>query len=144
MPLTEKITTMDGVTTRRVIHHLMEAERSTRPYPPPRRRPHRGGGGGSSGIYLMKITGLHSDSPVSGVRMYKGDLYENGSATTRTKADVTVRIPGIPANVTLPSSGTWADVPACGGIPITATWTGASQTHTNDTVYESIGLLLIW
>lgn len=91
----------------------------------------------------LKITGLHADSPTSGVRMYKGDVYGNGTAASATLSNVTVRIPGIAANVTLPSSGAWADVPACCGMATTATWTGATATHTNDTVYEAVGLLLV-
>ena len=95
------------------------------------------------GPVLLKIHGLHPDSPVSGVRMYHGDLYANGSVAALTTADVTVRIPGIAANVTLPSWGTWADTGTCGALPITETWVGATQTHTADTVYETIGELLL-
>ena len=91
----------------------------------------------------LKITGLHADSPTTGVRMYKGDVYGNGTAASATLSNVTVRIPGIAANVTLPSSGAWADVPACCGMATTATWTGATTTHTADTVYEATGLLLV-
>lgn len=103
------------------------------------RTPVASGGGG----YLLKITGLHSDSPASGVRMYTGSIYGNGSAAVATQSNVTVRIPGIAADVTAPSYGAWADVPYCGALLTTATWTGATQTHTNDTVYEAIGLLLL-
>ncbi|NLF18387.1 MAG: hypothetical protein GX595_14215 [Lentisphaerae bacterium] len=91
----------------------------------------------------LKITGLHSDSPTTGVRMYKGDVYGAGTAASATLTGVTVRIPGIAADVTLPSSGAWADVPACCGMATTATWTGATTTHTADTVYEAVGLILV-
>lgn len=98
------------------------------------------GGGGS----LLRITGLHSDSPASGVRMYVGDIYVNGTESAATSTNVTVRIPDIAADVTLPSSGDWDDVPACIGIRTMETWTGDSETHENDTVYAAVGLLLIW
>lgn len=97
---------------------------------------------GAGGV-LLKITGTHADSPTSGVRMYTGNVYGNGSEATPTATGVTIRIPGIAANVTLPSSGAWADVPVCGAVQTTATWTGAAYTHANDTIYEVIGLLLI-
>ena len=103
-----------------------------------------GGSGGNGSAVLLKITGLHSDSPASGVRMYLGNIYANGSVATATTTGVTVRIPGIAANVTLPSYGTWADTGTCGAIQTTQTWTGATTTHTDDTVYETIGELLLW
>lgn len=104
-----------------------------------------GGGVGSeaSGGILLRITGTHSDSPASGVRMYLGSIYGNGSAAAATATGVTVRIPGIAADVTAPSSGAWADVPACIGVRTTATWTGATATHADDRVYEAVGLLLV-
>ena len=102
------------------------------------------GGSGSGDVALLKITGLHSDSPASGVRMYLGDLYANGSEVAATTEDVTVRIPGIAADVTLPSSGAWADVPACCGVRTVATWTGATATHTNEAVYEAGALLKVF
>lgn len=92
---------------------------------------------------LLKITGLHSDSPASGVRMYLGDLYANGSAAAATTTGVTVRIPGIAADVALPSYGAWSDTGFCGAIQTTQTWTGASTTHTDDTVYEATGDVLL-
>lgn len=102
-----------------------------------------GGGGGGGGTVLLKVTGLHSDSPASGVRMFKGDVYGNGTGAAATLTNVTVRIPGIAADVTSPSCGAWSSVPAVGGIKTTATWVGASLTHTNDTVYEAIGMVLV-
>lgn len=92
---------------------------------------------------LLKIIGLHTDSPASGVRMYAGQLYMNGSAAAATSGSITVRIPSIGANVTSPSSGYWSDVPFCTAVKTTATWVGATQTHTDDTVYEAVGLLLV-
>jgi hypothetical protein len=97
-----------------------------------------------STVVLLKVTGLHSDSPASGVRMYKGDIYGNGSQSAATSEDVTVRILGVATNVTIPSSGSWGDMPMCGAISATQTWVGASATHTNDTVYETIGLTQLW
>lgn len=101
-----------------------------------------GAGTGGGGV-LLRITGLHTDSPASGVRMYVGDIYGNGSTAVATQAGVTVRIPGLAADVTLPSSGSWSSVPVCLGVRTTATWTGAAETHTSDTVYEALGLLLV-
>lgn len=94
-------------------------------------------------IVHMKITGLHTDSPASGVRMYSGDIYGSGTLADATETGVTVRIPDIAADVELPSCGAWASVPPCCGVRTTLTWTGATTTHTSDTVYEAIGLLLI-
>lgn len=95
------------------------------------------------GSLLMRITGLHTDSPTTGVRMYKGDIYANGTGAVATQSDVTVRIPGVAANVTVPGYGSWSNLPACIGVRTTATWIGATVTHTNDTVYEAVGLLLV-
>ena len=101
------------------------------------------GAGASADVALLRITGLHADSPESGVRMYRGNLYANGSEATATTTGVTVRIPDIAADVELPSIGPWTDVPACCGIRTTQTWTGATETHSNDTVYEAVGILLV-
>jgi len=94
------------------------------------------GGAGSKQV-LLKVTGLHLDSPASGVRMYKGDLYANGTQKAYTTQNVTVRIPGIAVDVTVPPSGAWSDVHPCFGWRTIETWTGASLTYTNDTVYET-------
>jgi hypothetical protein len=94
-------------------------------------------------VVMLRIHGLHPDSPASGVRMYHGDIYANGSDAAITTADVTVKIPGIAGNVLLPSTGTWADVNPILCIGITQTWVGATVTHTDDMVYETAGLLLM-
>jgi hypothetical protein len=102
-----------------------------------------GGGSRSSGaVALLKITGLHPDAP-TGVPMLQGDIYGNGSTADPTETGVTVTIPGLAAGVTSPSFGTWNDVPHCCGVSTTRTWTGATETHADDTVYEAIGLLLV-
>jgi hypothetical protein len=104
------------------------------------------GGGGdeeaSGTVALLKITGLHPDAP-TGVPMLQGDIYGNGSTAAATETGVTVTIPGLAAGVTSPSFGTWNDVPHCCGVSTVRTWTGATETHTDDTVYEAIGLLLV-
>lgn len=102
-------------------------------------------GGGTRTIrpLLLKITGLHSDSPASGVRMYVGNIYNNGTEASPTQTGVTVRIPELGADITLPSFGAWSDVRACCGVPVRETWTGATETHTLDTVYYAIGPLVI-
>ena len=102
-----------------------------------------GFGAGSVRALLLKITGLHSDSPASGVRMYVGNIYNNGTEASPTQTGVTVRIPDLGADITLPSFGAWSDVRACSGIPVRETWTGATATHTLDTVYYAIGPLVI-
>lgn len=102
-----------------------------------------GSGSGSGAAVLLKITALHSDSPTGGVPMFTGDIYGNGSAAAATQTGVTVAIPGLASGTTAPSFGTWSDVPHCCGVSTTRTWTGATQTHIDDTVYEAIGLLLV-
>lgn len=87
---------------------------------------------------LLKITGLHADSPTAGVRMYIGNLYARGTAATATKIGVTVRIPDIAADVTAPTFGTWGDVRACAGIRVFETWTGATASH-SEFVYYAVG-----
>jgi len=85
---------------------------------------------------LVRITGLHADSPATGVRMYLGDVYGNGSASAATATGVTVRIPDIAADVTAPSYGVWSDLPPLCGVKTRETWTGATATHTSDIVYN--------
>ena len=124
----------------RIDRHLAKMERDSR------RVEVLGDGGngvGSVRALLLKITGLHSDSPASGVRMYVGSIYGNGTAAAATATGVTVRIPDIDADVTDPSFGSWGDVRACSGVPVRETWTGATETHTLDTVYYAIGPLVI-
>ncbi len=99
--------------------------------------------GSTGGLLLLKITGLHVDSPVSGVRMYTGSRYGDGSAESATDTGITIRIPGIAPNITDPSYGDWSDLNFCGGLSLVATWVGASQTHINDIVYETVGLVLL-
>lgn len=125
----------------RIDRHLAVAQRDRR-----RIEVLESGGGSSSSssgtVALLKITGLHDDSP-GGTPMFKGDIYGNGSAAAATQTGVTVAIPGLASGTTSPSFGSWNDVPHCCGVSTTRTWTGATETHTDDTVYEAIGLLLV-
>lgn len=99
------------------------------------------GGGGAAGA-LLRITGLHADR-TAWAPMFTGDVYGNGSTAAPTQTGVAVAIPGLAAGCTAPSFGDWSDVPACCGVRTVRTWVGATQTHTDDTVYEAIGLLLV-
>jgi len=91
----------------------------------------------SSGVSIVKITGLHSDSPASGERVYTGSLYANGWYAGSPTTGVTIMIPGIAINIEAPSYGTWAATAAMLARQVTYTWTGAATTHTDDTVYEA-------
>ena len=102
-----------------------------------------GGGGGGGSLTILRVYGLHPDSPTSGVRMYTGSVYGNGSNASATETGVTIRIPGIAADVETLSYGSWLSLGFCGGALVTSTWVGATQTHTDDSVYEAVGLLLL-
>jgi len=91
---------------------------------------------------LVGITGLHSDSPAAGVRMYVGDIYGAGPQEAPTRVGVTIRIPSIAPDVVTPSYGAWTALPLCGGVKTVETWTGATSTHTKDTVYCTVGLAI--
>lgn len=92
----------------------------------------KGGGGGAP----VRITGVHPDSPTTGVRMFQGDAYANGTEEDASAEDVTIRIMDIAEDVeTFPSRGLIA-------TPISETWTLAEvdaetglATRT-ETVYE--------
>lgn len=110
-----------------------------------RRRQLAGSTGSSVSLvgYVVAITGLHSDSPVTGVRVYTGKVYPTGYLNGNAQTGVTIIIP-LAANVTAPSYQTWANTPPFMAVKITHTWTGASQTHTDDIVYEAYpGQLMI-
>jgi hypothetical protein len=92
---------------------------------------------------LLKITGLHPDSPTSGVRMYYGNLHAIGTLAAATTIGVTVRIPEIAPDILTPSYGGWGGLPACCGVLTRETWIGATETHTEDRVYCAVGLLLL-
>jgi len=94
----------------------------------------------------LTISGLHADSPVTGIRIYTGTFYGkgygDGTSSYVTDEDITIKIPGIGSNVTLPSYGLWSHLPPCLGLKTKQTWTGATETHTNDTVYEAYQMAL--
>ena len=73
---------------------------------------------GSGGGVPVRITGVHPDSPTgtSDVRIFRGDAYANGSETTASTEDITIRIMGLAANV--------AEYPTGPGIatPISQSW----------------------
>lgn len=99
---------------------------------------------------LIKITGVHDDSPASGPLMLVGDLYGNGYwsdlgglPAAPTTTGVACYIPDLDAGVTEPSYGTWAALPPCAGIKTRQTWQGETEEHENDTVYALAGLLLL-
>ena len=100
-------------------------------------------GGGESAV-LLRITGLHPDSPLTGIQVYQGNIHREGSGSAATQVGVTVRIPDIAPNVFYPSSGAWSSLPPCLGFSTVQTWTGKTVTHTNDVVYEALGLILMW
>ena len=98
--------------------------------------------GEGTSIQVVKITGLHSDSPASGERVYLGDLYTQGWYLGEEEAgtittDVTIMIPGIADDIEAPSYGTWAATAAFLARGITYTWVGAEETHTDEAVYEA-------
>lgn len=103
-------------------------------------------GGSSTSVPIIKFLGLHSDSPATGSRMYIGNIYstcfEAVSGSTPIAYSATIYIPGS-SDVIVPYGGSWTTVPPVYGLRTVRTWTGASQTHTNDTVYEAVGLLLV-
>lgn len=87
----------------------------------------------ASSVAWVKLTGLHADSPATGVRVYTGTLYASPAATSGT-AGITIRIPSIAANWTAPASGVWGNLPFFSALPSAETWTGKTTTHT-ETVY---------
>lgn len=92
-------------------------------------------------VCTVRITGFHSDSPPTGEPLFVGNLYARGLAAGVTTYGVTVRIPQATQNT--PATVDWDTVPACIGLRVTETWTGAMETHANDTVYYAFGLLLL-
>jgi len=88
-------------------------------------------------LNIIKITGLHSDSPTTGVRVYTGSLSPNGWYAGSPTTGVTIMIPGIAADVESPSYGAWSDSVPFLSQRVIYTWTGAASTHTNDVVYEA-------
>lgn len=134
-----KIENTERETSRRI--RRLEERLQSVPLREPMAAAAAAGTGGNA--LLLQITGLHADSPASGVRMYVGNVYGSGSTASPTVTGATVRIPGIAADVVYPSSGVWSDCPVCCAVRTTATWTGATYTHTADTVYEAVGLILI-
>lgn len=92
---------------------------------------------------LVKVTGVHSDSPTGVALYYVGDVYGNGPDDDQTEYGVTIRIPGIGIDMTLPSYGTWADLPISGAMKVITTWNGALTEHENDAVYVLVGDLIL-
>ena len=89
-------------------------------------------GGTSTSAVPVRITGVHPDSPVGAgdVRMFRGDVYPDGSGESASTTAATIRVMGLAANIadysTLPQIAT----------PISQTWTKADTTEITETVYE--------
>jgi len=103
-----------------------------------RRGPAPKGVVGRPAQFAVQVTGLHADSPTSGVRVYTGVVYPGGITVGPPYGTGTIFIAGIAADVEEPSYGDWYDTPVCPAIRIAHSWTGAAGVeYTDEVCYEA-------